>query len=1534
MKIFTRLALLLFFALSVSKAMGQTAGFTATPTSGCAPQVVTFSNTSTGSPVSYSWDFGDGVHSVLANPSTSYLTPGTYTVTLVVTYPGGVTSTFTSTITIYPPPTVSFTASDTAVCPGTPITFTSTTTGGVPGAITYTWSFGDGYTSTLANPTHTYAAPGYYNITLTATNSMGCVASLTLYSYIHIFTPPTPSFSAASTYFCRVPGHAVFTSYVTGTSPFTYSWTFGDGGTSGAANPTHDYMATGTYPVTLVVTDANGCTDSMSMPAYITVVHNTVGFTGVSDICTGSTAIFTDTSSGHSTATWTYGDGGSSTGDPGIHAWSTPGTYTITLIVGSGSCRDTATRTIHVHAGPVASFTITPSDPCPPPATLTFPYTAPPGTVLSWIYGDGTSGTTNSHSYGAAGFYVVHMIATDPVTGCKDTVTQSITIYDLYLRTSATPWEGCVPLTTTFATTAWYNIPCPGPAPCAYPWPIATYSWNFGDGSPTSSAGGPSHTYTAVGVYTVNVTATTANGCTVSQAIIVKVGAPPVITFSAAPTHECYHNNYVTGYATVIVGPVDSIAWNFGDGWGPGGLTAGHTYSYPGVYTMTVIPYYHGCPGPPVIRTNYITIDSPKAIARYVVPCSPAGRVQFGDSSMGDDSRVWMFGDGATTTLKNPVHDYSPLAVYSVTLATVNSRSGCRDTDIIVIDLRRPIVTITADRTGVCKWDSVTFTATIAPGTGTFSPLYWSAWSTWSGLVHGVPVPRPWDSTGNPFVDSFYTPGIYTVRLIFLDQNGCVDTVVNPNYVTVAKPVAHFTASPTSGCWPLYVLFTDASTDVTGVTLTSFNWAFGDGGTATTGLVSAGHTFTAAGTFTTTEIVTDNLGCKDTVPLTLVTVYRPTASFTASTTYPCLNQPVSFTNTSSASPPATLSSYYWWFGDGATSTVASPVHSYTATGAYTVRLAVTDSRGCHDTAVYTAYINITQPVASFFVSPDSVSICPPLLANFVNMSTGAVFYSWSFGDGTFSTAPSPSDLYTATGYDTVMLVATNVYGCSDTAFGHINIFGYRGAFSYGPDTGCVPLTVHFRATLSNVPTIVWDFSDGNTASASMTDTISHTYTIPGAYVPKLVLSDNTGCSNSSQGLDTIWVDQVTAAFVTGPVCVNGTASFSDSSKSFWSKITSWNWTFNNGDASILQNPTYTYTSVGTYPVNLIVSDGWGCTANISKNVDVYPPPVITANADTTICLSDAATLTGFGGVSYTWAPAGTLGCTACNPAAASPTVATTYTVTGVDAHGCANTDTTSVFIKTKTVSKAKGDTAICRGVAVPLFDSGGTKYTWVPSLGLNNANIYDPLAKPTQTTTYMAIAKLAGCIPDTQYVNITVHQLPTVDAGPDQRILAGYTAQLDATGTLISAYEWKDASTLSCDSCFNPVASMSVSTTYWVTVTSDFGCQASDSVRILIYCDASQLFIPNAFTPNGDGQNDVFYPRGAGIQLIKTFRIYNRWGELMFERTGININDASNAWDGSYKGGAPRPDVYVYIIEAICETGEPINIKGDVTIIR
>ena len=1503
--------------LAPSLLHAQTAGFTADVDSGCAPLVVHFTNTSTGA-TSYHWDLGNGTTSALTDVSGSYLTPGTYTATLIA-YNGTSTSTKTMTITVFPSPTVSFVAPDTAVCPGTAVNFVSTTVAGVPGALTYIWNFGDGSTSTATSPGHVFPGPGYYNITLFATNAKGCQSSATYGGYVHVYTAPTASFSAPVTTFCNPPGAATFTSGTSGTAPFTYAWTFGDGATSTLADPSHTYAATGTYSVRLVVTDGHGCMDTFNWAHYITVTQLAASFNSVTTACVNSWVSFHNSSTPYGNCTWYFGDGDTSTADSPSHFYTTTGTFTVKLVIQTGPCTDTVTHTIIITPGPTMGIVPTPAEPCPAPVSISFDGTGvPAGATVNWTFSDGGTGSGNpdSHSFATNGVFSVGMYVALS-DGCKDTLYRYDTIYNLYLNVVDTPKSGCVPLTVPFSVSAGTTVPLGLPA--TYPYGIASYSWSFGDGSAVSTAPTPTHTYTAPGIYHGTITVTTANGCTVMDTFIIRVGVPPVASFYATPTTVCA-DRAVT-FISTSTGTITDYYWQFGDGGSVIDSTPAttHIYTMPGTYSVTLIVYDNGCPSLPITLTNYITVDSPKALFIDTFICAPPTSVGFIDQSIGADSLRWYFGDGTSSTLTNPTHNFPTLGIYTVTLTTYNVLSGCRDTTTQVVNLFHPTVVMAADDTAICQWGVVNFSPTITGGTAT---QY--TWLIDSTFVSGYPGP-------NIFTDTFKSTGWYSVSVVILDQHGCLDTFTRSHYILVAKPTDNFTVAPPAGCKPLTVTFTDGSTDVPGAFITTYTWMFGDGNSSTVTTPVTTHTYTMAGTFPVEEIVTDNIGCKDTLTKpSLITVTSPQAVFSANTFFPCINQTVTFTNLSTG-----IVSSFWIFGDGDTANTTSTNHAYAATGIYTVKLVVIDANGCTDTATYLNYITVTQPTASFYMN-DSFTICIPLEVNFYNTSTGAASYQWSFGNGDHSVAVDPAELYVANGYDTVALVATNAYGCTDTAYGHVNIYGYAGEFSYTPDSGCTPLRVFFNAGLLNVPNIIWDFADGITSSPTTSDTISHVYIVPGKYVPKLILSDNTGCQNSSMGKDTIKVDAVLAGFTTlpHPVCLGEPMQFEDTSFSYFSTVHTQIWTINGGDTTSIAMPTYTFDSLGTYPVTLTATDGWGCTAGMSGTVTVFPPPVITVSPDTTVCIGDAATLYGYGGVSYTWSPGATLSCTACNPTHATPTVPTQYFVTGTDHNGCKGTDSVVVHIRTKTTSGAMGSGYICYGQSLQLNDTGATKFTWIPTTGLNAWNIADPIASPYSTITYTVVAQLGNCTPDTNYVNVVVHPLPQIDAGPDQTIVDGASALIKGTGTSIATITWTPSQTLSCDSCLNPTSTPPTTTTYTVSVSSEYGCLASDSVTIKVICDASQVFMPNAFTPNNDGNNDVYYPRGSGISIIRSFRIYNRWGELLFERSNIQINDESNAWNGSYNGGEPRPDVYVYVVEAVCANGQSVSLKGDVTIIK
>lgn len=1519
---FTRKLLLITLAVFFCclSAWGQTANFTANNVTGCAPLVVQFTSTATGTNASttYSWNLGNSVTSVLQNPSTTYSNPGTYSVTLTVSNgPGSSnTKTVTNYITVKPSPTVNFTASPLAACPGTTVQFTNTSALNATGNGTFLWNFGDGQTSSLENPTHYFGTPGYYNITLQVTNSAGCTKTKVDSGYIHIYDLPTVDFTG-NTNFCNPPAAATITATPAGTGPYTYAWTYGDGG-NGTGNPTtHTYTANGNFDVKVIVTDGHGCKDTLSKPSFIHVSTIQAAFTGPTGSCVKDTVHFINTSTPPPvSATWSYGDGGTSTGIDGDHVYTTAGTYTVKMVASSGSCTDSVIHTITVHPAPTPNFSFSPTLPCPAPATVSFTNTSSGAGTYAWTFGDGGSGSAANPTHNYTNNYVYPVtLTTTSAFGCKDSVTKDVGIYDLFVDIYASKASGCAPLPVNFIPfPKTHTVPPLYNSTTTYPGTATSYTWDFGDGTGTSTQTNPSHTFQNPGTYQVKVTVVTANGCTHTDSMAIETGPHPTANFTATPTTTCLHDAV---HFTNLSQNATIYQWVFGDGGVSTVTSPDYPFSQPGVWDVTLYAYNNGCVDS-MVKHNFITALAPKAVPKIIYNCDTPTKVSFADSSIGDSTWLWKFGDGTTSTVKNVDHIYPGYGSYTGQLITHNTTTGCSDTAQFTINLLNLQPNFTAADTAICKGDTAYFTATNIANLGAFG------WTVTPSNIFLDTLPN--------FKFKYQDTGIYKIIFRASDGHGCIHTVTKNAYIHVSHPYVNFGGTPPVGCTPLVVQFHDSTKDIAGSYYTNWKWSFGDNTSAT--LTTGGntsHTYNNPGVYDIKLIVTDNVGCTDSFTRpAYIEARHPHADFTASKTGPCIGETITFYN--NATSPTTLTSS-WDFGDNTTSNATNPTHAYTATGVFTVRLIVTDPTGCKDTLIRSNYISVTKPHAAFSMS-DSVAICPPLNVQFTNASTGAIGYNWDFGNGSNSTVPNPANFFNTAGQYTVTLVAVDGQGCRDTARDSVRVLGYAGALTYTPLAGCMPLTVAFTANITNVPSLIWDFSDGVTATATGATT-THTYTTMGAYVPKLIISDGNGCLTSSLGLDTIKVDGVIGNFTyQHPACLHSPVTLQDSSYSPFSAINNWIWTFNNGQTSGGQTTTHTYDTIGTYPVTLIAINSQGCRDTVEKDITVIGLPPISAGPDTVICLGDMATLQPAGGVSYTWVPSPTLSCTNCTNPQANPSTPTAYYVIGTGTNGCKNTDTVMVSLKTKTVGATGPDGAICDGASYQLQAIGGQRYQWSPAATLDNSQSKTPKASPVTNTQYMLITWEGSCIPDTDYVNVVVHPKPVVDAGADQQIVAGNSAILHGNGSGIRHYVWSPPESLSCDSCANPTASPKLTTTYTLLGYSDFGCVDSDMVTVHILCDQSQVFIPNSFTPNGDGHNDYFYPRGKGLDRINSFRIFNRWGEMVYERTSFDLNDKSTGWDGTFNGKELHADVFVYTIEGVCDNGESISWKGDVTLIR
>jgi len=192
-----------------------------------------------------------------------------------------------------------------------------------------------------------------------------------------------------------------------------------------------------------------------------------------------------------------------------------------------------------------------------------------------------------------------------------------------------------------------------------------------------------------------------------------------------------------------------------------------------------------------------------------------------------------------------------------------------------------------------------------------------------------------------------------------------------------------------------------------------------------------------------------------------------------------------------------------------------------------------------------------------------------------------------------------------------------------------------------------------------------------------------------------------------------------------------------------------------------------------------------------------------------------------------------------------------------------------------------------------------------------------------------------GCKGDTAK-DIIVYPLPTIKVTGDTTLLSGtpgITIPLTYSNN-VTSYAWTPPTNLSCADCPNPFASIKFTSTYNVKVTDVNGCVSSRDVTLIALCNNKNFFIPNTFSPNNDGNNDAFYPRGKGLERIQALRIFNRWGEMVFEKRNFPANDASAGWDGTYKGQKAASDTYVYMIDIICENAVIITYKGNITLIR
>ena len=1434
-------------------------------TTGCAPlSDVTFDVN--GVLTDVLWDFGDGASSADVNPDHSYGLPGEFTVVLTGN-DNGTPITETQLITVYGKPSPNFTVPGSlrGCIPFTVDFEDNSTSGG--GIESWEWTFGDGGADSIQDPSYTYILAGTFTVSLIVTDSNGCDSALVMPQYITANVSPDASFTTDPTSLsvCEPPLTVGFTNNSVngngGTNNISHLWDMGNGVVSSATNaPDQTYTEIGTFPIKLIVTDNLGCQDSLMRT--VNIGNPTADFSIPDSICLGDELNPFNSSLGANGYTWDFGDGQTSTsGNPG-YTYPVQGSYDINLIARNTAlgCSDDTTITIFVQEV-VAEFTSSPIFSCENPMCQTFQQTSSANaSQFNWYFEHDfqvDNGENVTHCfYIDTNRYTVHdpyeivtILTASSSLGCSDTVEHRSTLSPISAFVQPDVYQGCAPLTVNFRDSTRSNEP------------IVSWFYDFDDGS-TSTDRHPTHTFTTPGTYTVTVDVVEQTGCSDDDyTIVIEVGEPIVPSFTVSTNQIC-RGDEVTFESTTPDADANIDYYHYtsdNDMFSacPQDSSATGAFTQLGFHDVTLTAVYNGCESSSTV-SNAVEVLGPKSFLTYSYDCSNPYDYTFEGKMEGADQ--WTFTIDETvlpmTADVSRAFTFSSSGNYWAYLEAENTGNVCPShTDSILVAVRDIQANIASEDTTACENVAYNFDASAS------KDVYTGCYPSYTWISDNVP---PVYYTGGPVFT--YDPsavGPNSVRLIVSDVNGCRDTLDHDFIVYETEAI--ITTDTLTGCMPLTINFTDASTS--SATITNWNWELGNGTVTTTQNTSGLYIEEDSITYTARLTITNEFGCSDDAEVVITPIVPSVSVSILSDNSVCENDSIRYRINGTGA----LASWDWEFGDGETDNSMSSIvyHTFDEAGDFDITINVVDTNGCTRTRIYEDYARLQEyPVSSIQADRDvSGFICYPAAVEFTDLTEFSPADStfpfrsrvWDLGTGSpVLPNESVSTIYELPGDYTVSLITETTYGCKDTATIDLSIIGPIANFTMDENVICIGDEISVQIVdSSDVTFFAWDFGNGNIISGQEGQASDSYDFVPlnGETIIQLLMwgEDSVCPSVVSQDLA---VHEVYANFGSADslICLETAIAFVDSSVN----ANSYLWEFGNGQTSSVSSPAaQTYSTEGSYDVSLIIENvAAGCIDTMTRTYIVYGLPEIVAN-DTAACDGDEARLYVTGADTYSWEPKEYImdGDSTDSPICGAVNHQTIYTVTGVDTRGCVSTENVTLTMYSQ-LSIPLIDTCIIIGEELTIGEDYGQgyEYSW-----LNG---------------------------DTTYLECTDCAVQTVRPLQDP--------------------------------------------SYVFTVTDTLGCYISEENYIICVNPEFTVDVPDMFTPNGDGVNDLVTIDGWGIKNLLEFKIYNRWGELVFETT-----DITQGWDGTYKGELQNVEVFIYTITVeYYENGGTGNKTGNITLMR
>lgn len=1125
------------------------AAFSANKLSGCLPLQVNFINQSTGAN-NYSWKLGNGSSSNQPNPSYTYNKNTTYPIELKAVSRYGCTNVAYDTIRILNTD-LKFNADIQTGCAPLKVNFLNLKTG----ITKFHWSFGDGDTSNLQKPAHTYQNLGNYNVCLNTVNTHGCSDSVCSNAFINVQNPVVPfgpalQFNECAPFHFNVnPGNKGFYSWI---------WNFGDGTISNNKVAGHTYNKAGTYKVYLTSFTADSCKFRIQY-ATVNVSSGSADFNYSIVNCTPSTVQFTDSSKNAVSWHWDFGDGKTSTSNNPVNTYSIPGIYLVTL-------------TVQTHAG--CSFTksmviTTFNNTCPPPtnyspsatpgnhspvvstfkATGCAPYSIgfaplfPNAVGVKWDFGDGTTSTAPSpiHNYSAKGVYTLKLIAQLP-SNITDTLSfvNSINIGDANATFNVSNALSCRwdSITATPVDQSLLN----------YHW-----KWNNGD---TSNMMIAQHTLQFPDVpYHISLATKDSMGCSANSNTIISWSYP--FNEIHIPDSFCYNHPLTivpklpTGYSYQI---------DYGDGYVG---TKSHAYGNPGTYKVSII-VTDSMQCTQRFELDSITIWMPSVAVigdrNYCL-----GDTIFLQSAENSASCSWLIDSIGASNYTNYIRTIaSKTGQFDLGLKVKKDGCTVHKVSKLEINIQKPQADFQYSYQDMCYPTAVQLTDTSSSNQFMYHWVSSGNNTTGKSSVHSI----------NKFPAS--------ITLYVEDSLGCKDTI-SKTITKPAPPVA--LVNKFVGCADDSIKFTMQGMIPKN---TQILWVFDDGKTGTGQTVY--HRYTLAGKYTAYAIVNYNNTCTDTISISSdITIGAPKAGITADSLMGCAPHSVKFNNGSTD-----YSHLKWQFGDGSNSSLPDPVHIYSNPGKYYVSLIAGDSLGCSDTTQLTIPVEVLGPTAKLDFT-DSL-ICAGSTIGFVNQSSNYSSCKWYFGDGQTATTYNPTIQFKDKGTFRVTLIVNDTNGCQSTYTDSTVIKvnpNPQAKISLSRQSGCAPMNLNYKS-LWHADTVSWSFGNGQISSL---DSGMVQYVNPGGYPVQLILINEFGCTDTAIDQFVQVYDKPHASFT-----VNSRRNCYGSAVVLAAHgDTSYHYTWIVDNMPIANGNKYQLTAgPGWHHVSLITQNKYGCTDTISQ----------------------------------------------------------------------------------------------------------------------------------------------------------------------------------------------------------------------------------------------------------------------------------------------------------------------------------------------